>query len=170
MFNKILSFGILLGVSPILFCSMILIILVDNNFPIFLQKRVGKNMKLFNIIKLQTKKNNTNINTKLGTYLRKYSIDELPQFINVIMGDMNIIGPRPLIPDDYINCNNDKFKTRTQVLPGITGYHQVNGKSNDFENKLECDMYYINNKSFIIDLGIFLKTIIYTIRGIKLHY
>ncbi len=165
MFNKLLSLGILLGVSPIVVTSMLLIIIIDKKNPIFLQKRVGKNMKPFNIIKLRTKKNNQI--TKLGYYLRKYSIDELPQFINVLIGDMNIIGPRPLILEDYVN---EQFKNRTFILPGITGYHQVFGKSNDPDNKLESDMYYINNQSFILDLIIFGQTIVNTILGKKIHY
>ncbi len=165
MFNKILSFGLLLCISPILFISMLLIIIFDKSNPILLQERIGKDMKPFNIIKLQTKKNN-NI-TKLGFYLRKFSIDEIPQFINVILGNMNIIGPRPLVPTDYININ---FNKRTIILPGITGYHQIYGKSNDPYGKLEFDIYYINNKSFKLDLCIFFQTIINTLIGKKLHY
>ena len=133
MFNKIISILILFGVSPILLSSILLIVLFDNKNPIFVQERIGKNMKPFKIFKLRTMNNNKI--TKLGYYLRKYSIDEFPQFFNVILGDMNIIGPRPLIAPEYIKENiYENFNDRTQILPCITGYHKLYGTTDNLND------------------------------------
>lgn len=158
MLDKIISlFGLIL-ISPIILFSMLLIIIVDKQNPIFIQERVGKNKKMFDIIKLRTMKNNKP--TNLGAILRKYKIDEFPQFINVILGNMTLIGPRPLIVQEY---TDESYYIRTTILPGLTGLHQVEIidqiEINDMEKKIKYDKYYIDNKSLKLDIYILFKTI-----------
>ncbi len=164
MLIKLFSFLILLLILPIILLSMFLIIIIDKQNPFFIQKRIGLNNKIFKIIKLRTMKHNKI--THLGSYLRKYSIDELPQFINIILGEMTLIGPRPLINDNY---TKQKYYNRTKILPGLTGYHQVFGKTNTNKERYKMDMHYINNKNIILDIKIIIKTIINTIMNYKIN-
>ncbi len=143
---------------------------------IFKQQRVGLNGKLFTIYKFRTMfsnvecyerapddKNDPRV-TRFGKFLRKFSLDEIPQFINVIKGDMSLIGPRPEMPfitDKY----NDWQRKRLEVRPGITGLWQVLGRKElPLENNLEYDFYYIANRSFSLDFAILIKTIFMVIR------
>ena len=99
--------------------------------------------------------------TKVGKILRKYSLDELPQFVNVLLGDMSIVGPRPVIKEEYSNMVsiNPKANIRLDVKPGITGYWQTNGRQLISPPKrIEMDIYYVHNCSFIMDIKIILKT------------
>ena len=107
---------------------------------------------------------NSNI-TKVGRIIRKYSLDELPQFINVLKGDMSIIGPRPeIIP--ITRCYNGHQKRRLEVKPGITGWAQANGRSDmDHGQKIEHDLYYVDQFSLWLDVKIFFKTITQVIGG-----
>ena len=150
-----------------------LIIVTDDGFPIFfLQKRIGKNKKLFHIIKFRTMNNNTkdiathlvkNYDNKIlrsGSFLRKYSLDELPQIINVIFGDINFIGPRPALfnQQDLIELR-ERYNIHS-IKPGITGWAQVNGRDSlSIKEKVRYDDYYVKNKSFILDIKILYKTI-----------
>ncbi|KMJ55034.1 glycosyl transferase, partial [Bacillus sp. LL01] len=112
----------------------------------------------------KTSTSNPNV-TKVGYYLRKFSIDELPQFLNVLLGDMSVIGPRPEIPV-ITECYNDYQKQRLNVKPGITGYAQINGRSNiPHKAKVEYDRYYCENCSLTLDVKIFFATIFQTIKG-----
>lgn len=151
MFNKFIAVNLLLFFSPVIFVAMITIIAVEGENPIFIQDRVGKNRKMFKIIKLKTMVNNKI--TKTGYFLRKYRLDELTQFINVIKGDMNIIGPRPLIKSEY-DEQDESFYDRTVLLPGITGWAQINGPLANPPDKINYDRYYIINKSLKLDLYI----------------
>ncbi len=166
MINKIISLILLIISLPVLIFFMLLIITFDNHYPIFIQERLGKDMKPFNIIKLKTIKNN--IETPIGSFLRQYSIDEIPQLINIIKSEMNIIGPRPLLKDEYTNIFLKKnINDRTLILPGITGYHKAFGDSDEPNQRFEMDMFYIKNKNFELDLFIIIKTILNTIKGKK---
>ncbi len=165
MLIKLFSFIILLLILPIILFSIFLIIIIDKQNPFYIQKRVGKNKKIFNIIKLRTMKDK-NI-TNLGSYLRKYSIDELPQLINIILGDMTLIGPRPLTNETY---TKEKYYKRTSILPGLTGYHQVFGKNTNNKDRFKMDMFYINNKNILLDIQILIQTIINTLFGFKINY
>ena len=172
MLNKIISLFMMIILMPI-FLVISLIIVIDDGFPIFfMQKRIGKNKKLFDIIKFRTKKNNTkdipthlvkNYDNKIlrsGIFLRKYSLDELPQIINVIFGDINFIGPRPALfnQQDLIELR-EKYNIHS-IKPGITGWAQVNGRDSlSIKEKVKYDDYYIKNKSFILDIKILYKTI-----------
>ena len=172
MLNKIISLFMMIILMPI-FLVISLIIVIDDGFPIFfMQKRIGKNKKLFDIIKFRTMKNNTkdipthlvkNYDNKIlrsGIFLRKYSLDELPQIINVIFGDINFIGPRPALfnQQDLIELR-ERYNIHS-IKPGITGWAQVNGRDSlSIKEKVRYDDYYVKNKSFILDIKILYKTI-----------
>ena len=97
--------------------------------------------------------------TKVGAFIRKYSLDEIPQLINVIKGDMSLVGPRPLLIE-YLPLYNEKQKLRHNVKPGITGWAQVNGRNAiSWQKKFDLDVWYVENLSFLLDLKIFILTI-----------
>ncbi len=154
---------------PFLILISLFIFLTSGENPFFLQKRPGKNEKIFTIIKLRTMNSKRDSNggllpdsyrlTKIGRFIRKTSLDEIPQLINVLKNDMSLIGPRPLLPQ-YLSLYNDFQKQRHLVKPGITGWAQINGKNNiSWDDKFELDIYYVNNISFLLDFKIFIKTI-----------
>ena len=132
---------------------------------IYKSKRVGKNGILFDIYKFRTMVNYNELNrnnrvTKVGQVLRKTSLDEIPQLINVLKGDMSLVGPRPWVPE-YYKYFTDEQKKRNSVLPGITGLAQVRGRNSiDVFKKIEYDLQYIDNMSVTKDLKIILETII----------
>lgn len=156
----------------LLFC---LAIKLESKGPaFFFQERVGLNGELFQVIKLRSMninaeqkgaqwalKNDPRV-TKVGAFIRKTRIDELPQLINILRGDMSLIGPRPerLIFTEQFNQTIPGFKERLIIKPGLTGWAQVNGGYDiTAEEKLKLDMYYINNISFAVDVKIILKTV-----------
>lgn len=136
---------------------------------IFRQPRPGKNEKIFNMYKFRTMTNECDENgvllpddkrlTKFGKFLRSTSIDELPELINIIRGDMAIVGPRPLLVS-YLPLYNQRQARRHEVRPGFTGYAQVHGRNSiTWEDKFEKDIYYVDNISFLGDLKIIFETI-----------
>lgn len=147
-----------------------IILKICNHKPIFFkQQRPGLNEKIFTLYKFATMTNGKDVNgnflpdeqrlTNIGKLLRKTSIDELPQLINIIKGEMSFVGPRPLLIE-YLSLYNSEQKLRHTVKPGITGYAQVNGRNNiAWKKKLEYDIYYAKNISFLLDLRIILKTV-----------
>ena len=151
-----------------------LIIFIDDGFPIFFkQKRIGINKSIFYIIKFRTMKKNTgdiathlvdNPKSKIlksGFFLRKYSVDEIPQLINIFLGHINFIGPRPALFNQYDLIDlREKYHIH-QVKPGITGWAQVNGRDSlTINKKVEYDNYYIQNRGIALNLKIVYKTII----------
>lgn len=127
---------------------------------VFAQNRTGKNGETFKLYKLRTMTvDEPQEVTPFGRFLRKTSIDELPQLINILKGDMSFIGPRPWITD-YYEVFSDEQKRRTEVLPGLSGYAQINGR-NDITvfEKIDYDIHYVENISFKLDIYIFFKTI-----------
>lgn len=135
----------------------------------FFQERPGKNERLFNVVKFKTMTDERDSNgnllpdaerlTKVGRFVRTTSLDEIPQLINVIKGDMSLIGPRPL-RTYYLPLYNETQKRRHDVRPGITGWAQVNGRNAiSWTKKFELDVYYVDNISFLFDLKILLLTI-----------
>ena len=182
----------LLLLSPV-FLVTSLAIRKDSDGPaMFTQKRIGKDGKLFEIYKFRTMvpdadkklfellendeeaakeyklnkklKNDPRI-TKVGNFLRKTSIDELPQLINVLKGDMSLVGPRPYLPREIDDMGN-YYDTIIESKPGITGLWQVSGRSNTtFEDRLEFDMEYNENKSFMYDMGLLFKTVGSVVKG-----
>ncbi|MDH2363808.1 exopolysaccharide biosynthesis polyprenyl glycosylphosphotransferase [Priestia megaterium] len=166
-------FGLVIT-SPILLFFIIVIKLESKGPAFFLQERVGVNGKLFHIIKLRSMDINAEKNgaqwatkndpriTKVGSFIRKTRIDEIPQLINILKGDMSLIGPRPerLVFTEQFDEEIPGFKNRLIVKPGITGWAQVNGGYDiSPSEKLSFDLYYIQNLSFLIDLKIAFKTI-----------
>lgn len=135
----------------------------------FSQERPGKNGKIFRIYKFKSMTDERDANsellpneqriTKVGAFIRKTSIDELPQLWNVFIGDMSLIGPRPL-PVRYLELYNERQAHRHDVRPGISGWAQVNGRNNiSWAQKFEYDVYYVENISLIFDIKILFKTI-----------
>tara|TARA_B100001175_G_C19472770_1_gene622651 strand:- start:319 stop:870 length:552 start_codon:yes stop_codon:yes gene_type:complete len=172
MLSKFISFFIFLLLIPIFLIVSILIFL-DDGFPIFFrQKRVGKNKILFNIFKFRTMKKDTadiathlikNHNNQIlnsGHFLRKYSIDELPQLLNILLGHVNFIGPRPALYNQYDLIDmRDKYDIN-EIKPGITGWAQVNGRDSlSLKDKVMLDKYYKENKNLILNIKIIYKTI-----------
>lgn len=172
--DLILAFIGFVFFSPIFLIVMIGLFLANNGKPFFFQSRPGKNGEVFNIIKFKTMNDKKDINgcllpdverlTKLGTFVRKTSLDEIPQLLNVLKGDMSLIGPRPLLPE-YLLLYNEFQKQRHNVKPGITGWAQVNGRNAiSWSQKFEYDIWYVNNISFNLDFKILLKTMQKVIR------
>ena len=164
-----ISFIALLFLSPILVVVTLLLTIANKGKPFFFQTRPGKDEKLFNIVKFKTmtdaQDNNGNLlpdgerMTKIGNFVRKTSLDELPQLINVIKGDMSLIGPRPLLVE-YLPLYSAEQKKRHLVQPGITGWAQVNGRNAiSWKDKFKLDVYYVNNISFRFDLKVLFLTI-----------
>ncbi|EJT6478039.1 sugar transferase [Clostridium perfringens] len=167
-FDIIASLGGLIVLSPIMIICAILI-RINLGSPIFFkQKRIGKDNKEFEMIKFRTMKDAVDKEgnqlpdelrlTKVGQILRSLSIDELPELINILKGDMSLIGPRPLLVK-YLPLYNERQIRRHEVLPGLTGWAQVNGRNNlKWSEKFELDVYYVENWSLKLDLKIFFLT------------
>lgn len=138
--------------------------------PFFIQLRPGRYGKVFKIVKFKTMNDKTDLKgnllsdaerlTKIGSFVRKTSIDEIPQLINVIKGDMSLIGPRPLLTQ-YLHLYSDFQNRRHEVRPGITGWAQVNGRNAiSWDRKFELDVWYVDNISLFLDIKILYKTIL----------
>ena len=168
-FDFCFAFLIICITLPLFFILGFLLFLQNSGTPFFIQVRPGLNEKLFTIYKLKTMRDtrddqgvllpdNQRI-TPLGKIIRKLSLDELPQFWNVLKGDMSFVGPRPLLPE-YLPLYNKKQKNRHNLKPGITGWAQVKGRNTiSWQQKFEYDLWYIENQSFILDLKILLFTV-----------
>ena len=170
----LISLIILLAISPLFLMITIVLMLYYKGNPFFTQDRPGKNEKIFKIIKYKTMNNNKDSNGNLlkdserlnsiGYFLRKYSLDELPQLINVLKRDMSLIGPRPLLVE-YLPFYDEIQKCRHNVRPGITGWAQVNGRNAiSWEKKFEYDIFYVNNLSILLDIKIIKLTILKVIK------
>lgn len=163
------SFLGLIILSPIFIVVFLLLLYFNNGKPFFFQARPGKNEKIFKIIKFKTMNDKTDENgellsvdkriTKVGSFLRKSSFDEIPQLINVFKGDMSLIGPRPLLIK-YLPLYNDFQKRRHEIKPGITGWAQVNGRNAiSWDEKFKFDVYYVDNASLLLDIKILFLTV-----------
>lgn len=160
----------LIILSPLIAVSAILVKISDGGSVLFKQRRPGKDGKIFTVYKFRTMSEKTKDEngrelsdiermTKIGSFLRKTSLDELPQFFNVLKGDMSFIGPRPLLCE-YLQLYTPQQMRRHEVLPGISGLAQVNGRNAiTWEEKFDYDVYYVDHMSFLLDLKILLKTI-----------
>ncbi|WP_026978334.1 sugar transferase [Flavobacterium tegetincola] len=161
-------FGLLL-LSPIFIVALIGLFFANDGKPFFLQARPGKNAKIFKIIKFKTMNDRKDEEgnllpdherlTTIGSFVRKTSLDEIPQLLNVLKGDMSLIGPRPLLVQ-YLPLYSETQKRRHEVRPGITGWAQINGRNAiSWEQKFEYDVWYVNNISFLLDVKILIKTV-----------
>lgn len=179
VFDISASLAALIVLSPLLLIIILLIFLTDPGNPFFVQKRVGKNGKMFNMYKFRSMhKNAEQIKndlmeqneadgplfkiendprvTKIGSFIRKTSIDELPQLINILKGEMSVVGPRPFIPSEQEELPDQ----RLLVKPGLSCYWQIGGKNSlPLEDQMELDFKYIEERSVITDLKIIFKTI-----------
>ncbi len=161
-----LAFIVLL---PIFLVVTLLLFIANQGKPFFLQPRPGKNERVFRVIKFKTMNDRRDRQgnllsdeerlTAVGKFVRKTSLDEIPQLINVIKGDMSLIGPRPLLVD-YLPLYSKVQKRRHEVRPGITGWAQVNGRNAiSWDKKFELDVYYVDHVSFTLDMRIIWMTI-----------
>jgi len=167
LFVALIGFMLL---SPIFIVITIILWFTNNGEPFFIQKRPGKNERIFKILKFKTmnEKKDADGNllsdhermTKVGKFIRNSSLDEIPQLINVLKGDMSMIGPRPLLVS-YLPLYNEEEAKRHLVKPGITGWAQVNGRNAiSWKQKFEYDIWYVENLSFLVDLKILWKTVL----------
>lgn len=172
LFKRVIDFLIafsgLILLSPVFLIVLFVLYIQNDGKPFFFQRRPGLNEKMFNIIKFKTmtdkKDSRGNLLadaerlTPIGNFIRQTSLDEIPQLINVLKGDMAIIGPRPLLPQ-YLPLYNESQKRRHEVRPGITGWAQVNGRNAiSWAKKFELDVWYIDHISFALDCKIVLLT------------
>jgi lipopolysaccharide/colanic/teichoic acid biosynthesis glycosyltransferase len=188
LFDIVISFSALVCCLPLFILLSILIIIFSGGPVFFIQTRTGANNKRFRMLKFRTmtvsrhneKRHTYNWKegvpdsfqfkteydlavTPIGRTLRKYSLDELPQLLNVLAGHMSLVGPRPEIASITDLYNNQQIQ-RLLVRPGITGYAQINGRSEiNHGQKIEYDLFYVRNYGFLLDLKIIAKTIIYVI-------
>jgi lipopolysaccharide/colanic/teichoic acid biosynthesis glycosyltransferase len=167
--DLIIAFTALILLSPIVIVVFISLLITNGGKAFFTQERPGKNEKIFDIIKFKTMNDKKDAQgeflpfnkrvTKIGILIRKYSLDEIPQLINVLIGDMSIIGPRPLLPE-YLPLYNAEQKKRHNVKPGITGWAQVKGRNSiSWNQKFTYDVWYVENLSFFLDFKILLLTV-----------
>lgn len=174
-FDFLISFIGLVLSSPFFLLITFLLFIANDGKPFFFQLRPGKNGKIFKIIKFKTMNdrkdskgkllNDSERLTKVGNLVRKTSLDEIPQLINVLKGDMSLIGPRPLLTN-YLHLYSDFQNRRHEVKPGITGWAQVNGRNAiSWDKKFEYDVWYVDHISFTFDVKIFLKTILKVIKS-----
>lgn len=173
-FKRIIDFIIsslaLAVISPVLLTLMVIGFFAMKGNPFFIQQRPGKDEKIFKLIKFRTMtcekdKDGNDLPdevrlTKYGKFLRATSLDELPEFVNILKGDMSLVGPRPLLVQ-YLHLYNDHQKRRHDVRPGLTGLSQVSGRNSiTWEQKFNLDVEYIENITFIGDIKIILLTVI----------
>ena len=160
----------LLVLSPIFILTTIALAIANDGKPFFFQKRPGQKSRVFSIIKFKTMNDDTDAFgsllpdsqrlTKVGAIVRKTSLDEIPQLLNVLKGDMSLVGPRPLLTQ-YLPLYNDFQRRRHEVKPGITGWAQVNGRNAiSWEEKFELDVWYVDNCSFALDMKILWLTVV----------
>lgn len=167
-FDIIASLGGLIVFSPIILVVAILVRINLGSPILFTQDRVGKDNKIFKMMKFRTMKDGVDKDGKLlpdserltnfGKILRSTSLDELPELVNILKGDMSLIGPRPLLVE-YLLLYSEEQKRRHNVLPGLTGWAQINGRNAiSWGEKFKLDVYYVNNWSLGLDLKIFFLT------------
>ncbi len=168
LFDIIIALMTLVILSPLFLILIITGLIALPGNPFFTQDRPGKDEKIFKLIKFRTMSNKKDADGNLlpddqrmsgyGRFLRATSLDELPEFLNILKGDMSLVGPRPLLVQ-YIPRYNAFQHRRHEVLPGLTGYAQVNGRNAlSWNEKFTLDVWYVDNVSFIIDLKIVFRT------------
>ncbi len=169
LIDVVASFTLLVLFSPVMLVIIILQLLFHKGSVFFRQVRPGYKGGLFSILKFKTMSDSKDENGQLlpdvkrltawGSFLRKSSLDELPQLINILKGDMSLVGPRPLLTD-YLALYNERQKRRHHVRPGVTGWAQVNGRNAiSWDQKFELDVWYVDHVSFWLDVKILFRTL-----------
>ncbi|NMW21093.1 MAG: sugar transferase [Chlorobiaceae bacterium] len=170
LIDLFIAFIFLFILSPLLLSLTIILFLTNSGSPFYLQNRPGKNGQIFCLIKFKTMNDKRDSTGKLlsdvqrisaiGHLMRSFSIDELPQLLNVLKGDMSLVGPRPLLIS-YLSLYDKRQSKRHDVRPGITGWAQINGRNTiSWQEKFELDVWYVENVSFILDIRILIHTLI----------
>ena len=165
----LIAFCLILLLSPIILAVAVILYILNDGGVFFTQQRPGKNATLFKVIKFKTMNDRIDQHgkllsdkerlTRMGNFIRTTSLDELPQMINVLKGDMSLIGPRPLL-SRYLPLYNEAQNRRHEVKPGITGWAQVNGRNAiSWEQKFKYDVWYVDHLSFLLDIKIIFLTI-----------
>jgi undecaprenyl phosphate N,N'-diacetylbacillosamine 1-phosphate transferase len=172
-FKRVIDFFVALTGFVILFPVFIIVTVflavANKGKPFFFQKRPGKGERIFSVVKFKTMNDRKDKDgnllpdaqrlTAIGSFVRKTSLDEIPQLLNVVKGDMSLIGPRPLLVE-YLGLYNDRQKKRHVVRPGITGWAQINGRNAiSWTQKFEYDVWYVENLSFVLDFKILMRTV-----------
>lgn len=172
-FKRVIDFSIasivFIIASPVFLIIVLLLFVVNKGKPFFFQNRPGKGEQIFKVIKFKTMTDEKDSDgkllpdfkrmTRVGRFVRKTSLDEIPQLLNVIKGDMSLIGPRPLLVN-YLPLYNAMQKRRHEIRPGITGWAQVNGRNAiSWEKKFELDVWYVDHCCFLVDMKIIGLTI-----------
>lgn len=158
----------LLIISPVFVVVTLALAIANSGKPFFFQRRPGKGERIFTIVKFKTMNDKKDAQgrllpdaqrlTAVGRLVRKTSLDEIPQLLNVLKGDMSFVGPRPLLPE-YLPLYNETQRKRHEVKPGITGWAQVNGRNAiSWEQKFDYDVWYVKNQSWAVDLKILFLT------------
>ena len=170
----VLSFTALAVLSPVFLLLILLGVIFMRGNPFFCQRRPGKDGKVFSIIKFRTMNDQRDgegnllpdreRQTAYGCFLRKTSLDELGELVNILKGDMSIVGPRPLL-EEYLPYYNEREKHRHDVRPGLTGLAQISGRNAiSWEKRFDCDVRYVENLSFSLDVKIIFQTIALVLR------
>ena len=168
MLDFIISLVALIILSPLMLIIYVLVMINLGSPAFFVQERVGKDNKVFKMIKFRTMKDARDKNgnllsdnervTRFGSFLRSFSLDELPELINILKGDMSLVGPRALLVQ-YLGLYNDEQIRRHEVLPGLTGWAQINGRNSiTWSEKFKLDVWYVDNRTFWIDIKILFLT------------
>jgi lipopolysaccharide/colanic/teichoic acid biosynthesis glycosyltransferase len=169
-FDKLVAFIVLAVASPVILICVLMLAVANRGNVWFLQERPGKDRKIFRVIKFKTMTDARDKQgvllpddkrlTAVGKFIRKTSLDELPQLLNVLKGDMSIVGPRPLLVE-YLPLYDNVQRRRHDVVPGITGWAQVNGRNAiSWEEKFAYDVWYVDHISFGLDIKILFLTVI----------
>jgi undecaprenyl phosphate N,N'-diacetylbacillosamine 1-phosphate transferase len=174
-FDFIAALIALLVTSPLILLAAAALVIANNGKVWFLQSRPGKNGQVFRVVKFKTMTDKQDADgnllpdekrlTAIGKFIRKTSLDELPQLINVLRGDMSLVGPRPLLIE-YLPLYNEEQQRRHEVKPGITGWAQVNGRNTvSWPQKFAYDVWYVDHQSFGLDLKILFLTVLKVIKS-----
>jgi undecaprenyl phosphate N,N'-diacetylbacillosamine 1-phosphate transferase len=174
LIDKLLGTIVLIMASPLLVLTMLALAIANKGSVWFIQERPGKGGAIFRIYKFKTMTDERDAGgvllpderrlTAVGKFVRKVSLDELPQLLNVVKGDMSIVGPRPLLVE-YLPLYNAHQRRRHDVRPGITGWAQVNGRNAiSWEQKFDYDVYYVDHCSFAFDIKILFLTVLKVVK------